>query len=84
MLDILNEFVVLVILAVCLSVGYIIKESLDFIPNKRIPLIVGVLGICLSILHFRGVSVEIIAKGLASGLASTGAYELKRNLTQKE
>ncbi len=81
-MEILAQFVVVAIMAICLGVGYIIKHSLDFIPNRYIPLIMGVLGVLLAVLHFKAFDVEILLKGLASGLAATGAFELKRNLKE--
>ncbi len=81
-MEILAKFVVIVIMAICLAIGYIIKQSLDFIPNKYIPLIMGILGVLLAILYFKGFDVEILLKGLASGLAATGAFELQRNLKE--
>lgn len=81
-MEILSQFVVIAIMAICLCVGYIIKKSLDFIPNKYIPLIMGVLGVLLAVLYFKAFDVEILLKGLASGLASTGAFEMQRNLKE--
>lgn len=80
-MEILQEFIVLIVMAICLGVGYIIKHSLDFIPNKYIPLIMGVLGVILNVwLNGGAFTPEILLGGLASGLASTGAFELGRNL----
>lgn len=76
-LSFLNEYIVYVDVAICLCVGYIIKKSLDFIPNKYIPLIVGVLGVIINVLsNLNNITVHTIAGGLVSGLASTGLYEL--------
>lgn len=91
----LNEFTVPVVLLVCLCTGYIIKNSLDFIPNKYIPLILAVLGIVVNLVNC---SVEInqnisdpslgplilrtIVSGAMSGLMSTGTYEAFRNLIE--
>ena len=44
-LGFLNNYLVLVIVGICMCLGYIIKNSLDFIPNKYIPLIMMVLGL---------------------------------------
>ena len=44
-LTFLSEFIVIITLAFCLGVGYVIKTSLDFIPNKYIPLIIGIIGV---------------------------------------
>lgn len=80
-MEILNQFTVLTIVAICLAIGYIIKNSLDFIPNKYIPLIMGVLGVGLNVwLNSGTFTPTILLEGLASGLASTGAFEVIKNL----
>ena len=80
-MEILNQFIVLIILGICLSFGFIIKHSLDFIPNKYIPLIMGLLGVGLNVwLNTGAFTPTILLEGLASGLASTGAFELATNL----
>ena len=80
-MEILNQFTVLTIVAICLAIGYIIKNSLDFIPNKYIPLIMGVLGVGLNVWLNSGMfTPTILLEGLASGLASTGAFEVIKNL----
>lgn len=80
----LNEFVNLVILGICLCVGYTIKTSFDKIPNKYIPLIMLILGTILSIVaNFNNINLECILTGMFSGLASTGLYELFKNLINK-
>ena len=43
-----------VVIAICLCVGYVIKNSLDFIPNKYIPLIMAVLGVVSNVLIKKG------------------------------
>ena len=84
-MEILAEYVVVVVVAICLAVGYVIKHSLDFIPNKFIPLIMAVLGVGLNIWINNGLfTAEILLGGLASGLASTGAFELVRNINKEE
>lgn len=80
-MDFLTEYIVVVIVGICLAFGYIIKHSLSFIPNKFIPLIMGVTGVVLNLwLNDWTLTPEILLGGLASGLASTGAFELVRNL----
>ena len=82
-LSFLQNYLVPVIAGICLCVGFIIK-SLDFIPNKFIPLIMGVLGLIISILmNLPNISADIILAGLFSGLASTGLYEAFKNLIDK-
>ena len=83
-MEFLQDYIILVVLGICLCVGFIIKNSLDFIPNKYIPLIMGCLGLILSIanMYLQGdaFTLEVVLQGLASGLASTGAFELVKNL----
>jgi hypothetical protein len=57
---------------------------LSFIPNKYIPLIMGILGTVLNVwLNAWNFTPEILLGGLASGLAATGAFELVRNIGGK-
>lgn len=80
-MEFLARYVVLVVLAICLCVGYIIKHSISFIPNKYIPLILGILGILLNLwINSWEFTPEVLLGGLASGLASTGTHELIRHL----
>lgn len=85
-ISVLTQYLSIVVVGICLCVGYIIKNSLDFIPNKYIPLIMGVLGLIINILInlSTGISAEVVLGGLFSGLASTGLYEMFRNLISKE
>lgn len=83
-LSILNEYFVLVVVGVCLCIGYVIKTSLDFIPNKYIPLIMAVLGVMLNIWVAGRINIEVLLAGMFSGLASTGLYETFRNMINKE
>ncbi len=84
-MDFLKDFVVLVIVGVCLCVGYILK---NIVPtdkiNRFIPLIMGVLGTLLNIWINFGISPEIILSGMFSGLASTGMYEAFKQFIGKK
>jgi ABC-type iron transport system FetAB permease component len=80
-LTILTSFTNILIVGICLCTGYIIKHSLDFIPNKYIPLIMACLGLALSICtNLDKITLEVILTGLFSGLASTGLHEAFKNL----
>lgn len=84
-IEFLNDYVNLVTLGICLCTGYVIKTSLDFIPNKYIPLIMLLLGMMINLLcNFDKIDATIILSGMISGLASTGLYEAMRNLLQKK
>lgn len=72
---ILTENFVVVVLVACLIVGYLIKTSFGFIPNKYIPTILAVLGAVLNAV-VSGVSVDSIVYGALMGLASTGMHQV--------
>lgn len=72
------DYMVVVVVGICLCIGYILKNIIptDSI-NKFIPLIVGVLGVFLNAwLNGWAINPDVLLGGLASGLASTGMYEL--------
>jgi hypothetical protein len=72
------------VLAICLCLGYIIKHSISFIPNKYIPLIMAVVGTIVNVwINGWAITPEILLGGMASGLASTGTYEMIRNITDR-
>ncbi len=80
-MGVVNDYIVVVVMAICFAVGYLIKHTLDFIPNKYIPLILGVLGVVMNVwLNAWILTPQVLLGGLASGLASTGAFEGIRNL----
>lgn len=83
-LTFLSEFIVVITLSFCVGIGYIIKISLDFIPNKYIPLIMGVIGIIFNCFVSKAIEPSTIVAGLITGLASTGMYELFRNFIEKK
>lgn len=83
-LTVLMEYINLIILGICLCVGYMIKNVLpnDKI-NRFIPLIMGCLGMFLAIItNIDKLILEVILMGLLSGLASTGLYETFKNLIE--
>ena len=80
-LSFLGDYVVAGVLGICMCVGFVIKYSLSFIPNKYILLIMLVLGVGINIaVNWGGVTVGTVLSGMISGLASTGMYEALRNL----
>ena len=84
-LTFLNNYINLVVLGICLCIGYVIKNSLDFIHNKYIPVIMLVLGTTVNIMiNFPNMNEIVILSGMISGLASTGLYEAMRNLIKKD
>ena len=84
-MEFLNEYLNLIVLAFCLGVGYVIKNSLSFIPNKYIPAIMAVIGMIASIVEagFANITLAVLTSGIITGLASTGAFELVKNITKE-
>ncbi len=84
-MEFLSRYVVILVLAICLCLGYIIKHSISFIPNKYIPLIMAVSGTIINVwINGWSFTPEILLGGLASGLASTGTHEMIRNIIDKK
>ena len=76
-MEFLNEFMLPVVLGICLCVGYVIKQWIKDVDNKYIPTIVVVLGIVLSAwISDWTITPNIILSGMISGLASTGMHQL--------
>lgn len=83
-LNILNDYLVIVVVGICLCVGYVIKVSFTKIDNKYIPCIMALLGCALNIWIAGGISPDVILGGLFSGLASTGLHQVFVNLIQSK
>ena len=93
-LGVLSNYTVIVVMGLCLCVGYVIKNSLDFIKNKYIPLIMAVMGIVLNLINCCGeimatkgaelgpLVLQIVLSGAMSGLLSTGVYEAFRGIIE--
>jgi len=84
-LTFLTTYINPLILGICLMVGYGIKTAVPKIPNRYIPLSALVLGVIIAVLmNYPGINAEVILGGMISGLASTGLYEMLRNLLDKD
>ncbi len=84
-MEFLQNYIVLVVVGICLCVGYVIK---NFIPtdkvNKYIPLVMAILGVGVNIwANGWSITPQVLLGGLISGLASTGMYEMLRNFIEK-
>lgn len=84
-MEFLNDYLVLVVVGICLCVGFIIK---NLIPtdkaNRFIPIIVATLGVGLNIWVNLSITPDVLLGGLVSGLASTGLYEVFHQFINKE
>ena len=83
-MEFLNEFMMPVVLGICLVIGWIVKKWIVDIDNKYIPTIVTVLGTVLAV-WFNGwvVTPEIILSGLITVAASTGMHQLFTQFIEK-
>lgn len=83
-MEFLNDYLVVIVVGICLCVGYVIK---NIIPNQKvnrfIPLIMAVLGVGLNIWINLAITPEILLGGLVSGLASTGLHQLFKQFIEK-
>lgn len=83
-MEFLNEFMIPVVIGLCLCTGYVIKKWVKDVDNKYIPTIVAVLGIILSVWINNWVfTPEVILGGMVSGLASTGLHQLFKSYIEK-
>lgn len=84
-LDVLNEYIAIPVLIICLCVGFIIKYAIPSEKiNRFIPVIAGLLGLLISIwANGFTISPQIVVEGLLSGLASTGLYEVFHQFLKK-
>lgn len=83
-MEFLNEYMMPVILGICLCVGYIVKQWVSDVDNKYIPTIVTVLGVISSAwISNWAITPEVILTGMISGLASTGMHQLLKQFINK-
>ena len=82
----LMDYVNLLTLGICLCVGFALKEAFPKFNNQYIPLSALVLGCIINILINieTGINAQVVLGGMISGLASTGLYEMMRNLLDKD
>lgn len=82
----LLDYVNLLTLGICLCMGFALKTAFDWFPNKYIPLSALVLGCIINVLinMENGINAAVVLGGMISGLASTGLYEMMRNLLDKD
>ena len=82
--EFLKEYLVLVVLGICLCVGYILKHLVPTEKiNRFIPLIMGLLGVVLNLwLSGWVLTPQVLLGGLASGLAATGVHQAAKGLKE--
>lgn len=81
-LEFVFDHFVPIVLVACLVIGYIIKKSLDIIPNKYIPMILAVAGAFISCVAGSGLTLDNVVYGAVTGLASTGMHQAFTRLVE--
>lgn len=76
----LNDYVVLVVVGICLCIGYVLKNSFPKLDNKYIPLIMAILGVVLNVWIAKKITPDILLAGMISGLSSTGLHQTLKNI----
>ncbi len=81
----LTDYINVVTLGICLCVGFAFKQAFDWFNNRYIPLSMLVLGTGINIvINIGNINAAVVLGGMISGLASTGLYEMMRNLLNKD
>lgn len=78
----LLSYIDLVTMGICLCIGYSLKIAFSGFPNRWIPLAMLTAGTIINILIAQSIDGNIVLGGMISGLASTGSYEMLRNLLE--
>ena len=73
-----------VVMVICLCVGYILKHWMKDLDNKVIPTILALLGAVLACMTAWDISVELMASGMVTGLASTGLHQAFKQIMEKK
>ena len=79
----LNDYVVLVVVGICLCIGYVLKNSFPKLDNKYIPLIMAILGVVLNVWIAKKITPDILLAGMISGLSSTGLHQSFKQMLDK-
>ncbi len=83
-LSVVSNYLVVAVILVCCCIGYVIKTSLNFIPNKYIPLIMACIGVVLNYFIAGYFNVNILLGGMLSGLSSVGLHQAFKNLIENQ
>ena len=83
-IEFISEYMIPVIVGICLGVGYIVKHWIKDVDNKIIPTMCAILGVLLAFwINWGSITPEVLLMGLASGLASTGLHQTFKQLINK-
>ena len=77
----LSDYMIPVIVGLCLCVGYVTKKWVKDVDNKFIPTLCAALGVALACwASWPAIDAGTILAGMVSGLASTGLHQAFKQL----
>lgn len=85
-IEFLSDYMIPVIMGICLFVGFIVKHWVKDVDNKIIPTLCAAVGVAVAFwMNWGSITPEVLLSGLASGLASTGLHQaFKQLIGQKD
>ena len=83
-MDFLQNYMMPVVVGICLCVGFVLKKWVKDVDNKYIPTICALLGIVLAAwIQSWVLTPDVVLSGLISGLASTGLHQAFKQYLEK-
>ena len=82
-LSFISEMYMPVVMVLCLVAGYILKHWIKDVDNKYIPTILAFLGAVAACIASKNISLELVAGGMVTGLASTGLHQAFKQFIEK-
>lgn len=84
-MDFLQNYMMPVVVGICLCVGFVLKKWVKDVDNKYIPTICALLGVVIAA-WIQGwmLTPEVVLYGLISGLASTGLHQAFKQYLEKD
>ena len=83
-LQFLGELYVPIVMAICLAVGYILKHWTNDEKHRIIPTVLAILGAVCACINAKSITLEVIAAGAITGLASTGVHQAFKQIIEKK
>ena len=82
-LEFIIDLYIPIVMVICLCVGFVLKK---FVPadNKFIPLILMILGAIIACIYCGGFSIDHVAAGMVTGLASVGLHQVFKQLIEPD
>ena len=84
-MDFLQNYMMPVVVGICLCVGFVLKKWVKDVDNKYIPTICALLGVIIAAwIQGSMRTPEVVLSALISGLASTGLHQVFKQYLEKD